>query len=172
MSYKDIGPMTCRWKYSLNCILCVMRSNKTCVHTEMWNPFIKYLPHAVPPPLALNVVTVFTVLSFSCFFSDPQVQSTVKWPIGTYALPMVDSVLSCPGTPFYWKIGYRIQDTEDILPSNDWPKDCHLKGPYTWSMVQLNFCSKTNYYEDEMEYEFPSGEYCVYKKGASCPPGE
>ena len=106
------------------------------------------------------------------YLPDPIVQVSIKWPNGTYSLPMVDSELSCPGTPFYWKIGYRIQDTEDILPSNDWPKDCHLKGPYTWSMVQLNFCSKTNYYEDENGNEFPAGEYCVYKKGASCPPGK
>ncbi|XP_072034283.1 uncharacterized protein [Amphiura filiformis] len=84
---------------------------------------------------------------------------------------MVDNTLSCPGTPFYWKIGYRIQDTEDILPSNDWSRNIHLKGPFTWNMIQLNFCNKVNYYEDENEYVFPAGEYCVYKKGATCPPG-
>ena len=98
-------------------------------------------------------------------------EATVTWPMGTYALPMVDSVAGCPVSAFDWKIGYRHQDTENIFPSNDWSDPYHLKGPYGKSYVETNFCTKIIAREDNNDWEWMAGEYCIYRKGGVCPTG-
>ncbi|XP_072180200.1 uncharacterized protein [Diadema setosum] len=101
--------------------------------------------------------------------SDPSVQVPVTWPYGTYSLPMPQ--VGCPTSHFYWQTGSRYQDTENYLPNNYWSDPCHLQGPYYRVSVEQNFCSKTNAAEDEYNWAWPAGEYCVFKKGNECPDG-
>ena len=101
--------------------------------------------------------------------------STSKWPRGQYGLPMEDTVISCPSSSgVYFQIGYRRQDTETLIVpligGNEWSSPCHLKGPYGKLFTQLNYCNKVDTANDP-DYDWPAGEYCVYRKGGTCPAG-
>ncbi|XP_054770615.2 uncharacterized protein LOC129278492 isoform X2 [Lytechinus pictus] len=100
---------------------------------------------------------------------DPVIQVPLTWPYGTYTLPMPK--VGCPVAHFYWRTGSRFQDTEKYLPNNYWSDPCHLQGPYHFYNVEQNFCSKTVPAEDDYDWEWPQGEYCILKKGTECPSG-
>eukprot|EP00057_Strongylocentrotus_purpuratus_P001649 XP_001200514.2 PREDICTED: uncharacterized protein LOC764265 [Strongylocentrotus purpuratus] len=100
---------------------------------------------------------------------DPLIQVPLTWPYGTYTLPMPQ--IGCPVAHFYWRTGSRYQDTEKYLPNNYWSDPCHLQGPYHFFSVEQNFCSKTVAAEDDYDWEWPQGEYCILKKGTHCPSG-
>ena len=102
--------------------------------------------------------------SFFFFHCSPNL---VKWPKGTYALPMPDS--GCPITSeFSWLEGYFRQDTEDTGPLSSWSSPLHLKGEKKPNQITQHFCVKTN---KTGKRRWPSGEYCIYKKG-TCPRGK
>ncbi|XP_033637903.1 uncharacterized protein LOC117298694 [Asterias rubens] len=102
--------------------------------------------------------------------SDPVVQSAITWPIGTYSLPMTDSLSGCPNSAFFWTTGRRFQDTQDLWANNQWSDPCHLPGPYARNNVQQNFCSKMDNLVTESDLDWDEGEYCIFKKGI-CPSG-
>eukprot|EP00057_Strongylocentrotus_purpuratus_P009596 XP_011664070.1 PREDICTED: uncharacterized protein LOC100893299 [Strongylocentrotus purpuratus] len=99
---------------------------------------------------------------------DPLVAIPITWPKGTYGLPMPH--IGCPNNHFPWAEGWRYQDTEDVGADNRWSNPCHLKGPYWANNMNSNFCMKTKTTEDNYDWPFQQGVYCVYKKG-ECPSG-
>ena len=123
-----------------------------------------------------KIVTILLFGVITLTTASPAQKAVTRWPRGQYGLPMEDSVGACPSNSgVYFQIGYRIQDTETfIIPligGNEWSDPCHLRGPYGKLFTQLNFCNKVDT-SDDPEYDWPAGEYCVYRKGGSCPTGK
>ncbi|XP_071507091.1 uncharacterized protein [Diadema antillarum] len=100
---------------------------------------------------------------------DPLVAIPIAWPRGTYTLPK--PVAGCPSAHFSWNEGWRYHDTEDSFPDNHWSNPLHLEGPYANKNMYQKFCSKTVLEADIYGWPFQEGQYCVAKKGASCPAG-
>ena len=122
------------------------------------------------------ILLLFGVSTLTTASPTQEEEEKERWPRGQYALPMEDSVLACPSSSgVYFQVGYRIQDTETLIVpligGNEWSSPCHLRGPYGKLYTQLNFCNKVDTSEDP-HYDWPAGEYCVYRKGGSCPTGE
>ncbi|XP_072033169.1 uncharacterized protein [Amphiura filiformis] len=121
------------------------------------------------------LIALLLVASILTSFASPITKATTRWPRGQYGIPMDDTISACPSNSgLYWQIGYRIQDTESIIVpligGNEWSSPCHLRGPYGKLYTQLNYCMKDDTSNDP-DYDWPSGEYCVYRKGSSCPTG-
>lgn len=88
-----------------------------------------------------------------------------------YGLPMPKS--GCPkSNGFYWNAGYIFQDLEDTDSLTSVSPNSHLQGWVQGDVVQY-YCIKNNASAavDSSRSRWPSGEYCIYKKGASCPKG-
>ncbi|KAJ8023274.1 hypothetical protein HOLleu_35640 [Holothuria leucospilota] len=98
--------------------------------------------------------------------NEPVLKIPITWPRGTYGFPKADS--GCPRD--IWNTGYLYQDTEDAVPSNRWSTPLHLQADYDYNNIGYYFCMKTEAEEDSYNWPFPSGRYCVYKKGP-CPDG-
>ena len=126
--------------------------------------------------LPLTILVLSSCLILTTQATPPRhTADPLRWPRGQYALPMEDSVLACPSSSgVYFQIGYRIQDTETfivpLIGGNKWSSPCHLRGPYGKLYTQMNFCTKVDTSIDP-DYDWPAGEYCVYKKGGACPAG-
>jgi len=91
---------------------------------------------------------------------------SVRWPRGTYALPMPDS--GCPRSKkVAWAEGSLRQNTEDTSPLSNWSRPIHLKGPKKNNEITQHFCVKEN---KGGSGNWPAGKYCIYKKG-KCPHG-
>ncbi|XP_022098027.1 uncharacterized protein LOC110983241 [Acanthaster planci] len=90
------------------------------------------------------------------------------WPRGTYALPM--PIGGCPNTYYYWKTGWRYQDTADFFPSNRWSNPLHLYGSKSLTHVEQHFCVKTDLeMGNGSNPDWEPGQYCIFKKGKFCP---
>ncbi|XP_072014743.1 uncharacterized protein [Amphiura filiformis] len=91
----------------------------------------------------------------------------ITWPMGTYGL--LKPTTRCPNQ---WATGHRYHDTEDDNPFNAWSSPCHMSGPYdTTTNVYQNFCMKTVDIADTDDQSWPTGQYCIFRKGGSCPSG-
>lgn len=91
----------------------------------------------------------------------------VRWPRGTYALPM--AVTGCPKSRrILWSEGYLRQNTEDTSPLNNWSRPMHLKGLMKNNEITQHFCVKN---KRAGHRDWPKGKYCIYKKG-TCPSGK
>ncbi|XP_022794884.1 uncharacterized protein LOC111333551 [Stylophora pistillata] len=95
----------------------------------------------------------------------------VKWPSGKYGLPMAKS--GCPKSDgFSWKTGYIYQDLEDDKSLTANSPSFHLNASVlSLGDVSQSFCFKTNRTDsvDNSRFSWPYGQYCIYKKGSSCP---
>ena len=92
----------------------------------------------------------------------------VLWPQGTYGLPMADT--GCPGDPnFTWRTGYRYQDMEDDTKNSQLSASSHLAANVHDGDVEQNFCMKTSTASDNSRPLWPKGDYCIYKRGKTCP---
>ncbi|XP_078346119.1 uncharacterized protein LOC144631547 isoform X2 [Oculina patagonica] len=100
-----------------------------------------------------------------------KVCSAVLWPSGMYGLPMPKT--GCPkANGFYWKSGYIFQDLEDVGSMTTVSPNSHLQGWVLGDVVQY-YCIKNNASAaiDSKRFQWPAGEYCIYRKGATCPTG-
>ena len=92
----------------------------------------------------------------------------VLWPRGTYGLPMADT--GCPVDPnFTWRTGYRYQDMEDDTKNSQLSASSHLAANVHDGDVEQNFCMKTSTASDNSRPLWPKGDYCIYKRGKTCP---
>lgn len=99
-------------------------------------------------------------------FMNLKLYSSVRWPRGTYALPM--PVTGCPQSrKLSWSKGHVRQNTEDTRPLSNWSRPVHLKGFRKNNVITQHFCVKEN---REGNRDWPKGKYCIYKKG-KCPSG-
>jgi len=98
---------------------------------------------------------------------DTSISEAFNWPKGRYALPK--SVYGCPTTfGFEWKTGFRYHDTEDDGTENQRSDVFHLAANFSEDGISHEFCVKD---EVQGEGEWPSGKYCIYKRGPTCPKG-
>ena len=91
----------------------------------------------------------------------------VAWPKGTYGL--VKPVKGClQGSNSGWESGWRKHDTEDRNSNNDWSSSYNLAGWKGKNNMQWEFCIKVTNGENNINYPWPEGTYCILKKG-NCP---
>ncbi|XP_072016215.1 uncharacterized protein [Amphiura filiformis] len=89
------------------------------------------------------------------------------WPMGTYGL-----LKPTTGCPSQWATGQRYHDTEDYSPATACSSQCHLpSGSYSISHMVQYFCMKTVDIADTDGRSWPAGQYCIFRKGGSCPGG-
>ena len=101
---------------------------------------------------------------FGVSFTEPNLQIPVTWPLGTYGLPMPTS--GCQkGSGFPWHKGYRYHDTENKRGGNSWSKPFHISGPVWRNDMYQKFCMKTQERGTSYDMDWPSGQYCLFKKG-------
>ncbi|CAG2214856.1 unnamed protein product [Mytilus edulis] len=86
----------------------------------------------------------------------------VSWPRGRYSLPKSKS-----GCPVGWAEGCIYQDNEDIHNVNDVRYNHHFYGIFGKN-TKLCYCTKTKY---GGLASWPRGNYCIARKGGSCPSG-
>ncbi|XP_068672672.1 uncharacterized protein [Montipora foliosa] len=100
-------------------------------------------------------------------------RSDVKWPEGKYGLPMASS--GCPKAKgFSWQTGFIYQDLEDNNSRTTTSLSFHLRAAIVNSNdVLRGFCIKTTQSSavDLGRPSWPYGNYCIYKKGSTCPSG-
>ncbi|XP_015780331.1 PREDICTED: uncharacterized protein LOC107358228 [Acropora digitifera] len=93
----------------------------------------------------------------------------IKWPAGTYGIPKPQT--GCPSADgFQWITGSRSQDTNNYESKNRKSVSFHLEAVVDKKKVERSFCLKTVTTKDQNRTTWPSGQYCIYKKG-SCPDG-
>ncbi|XP_074643369.1 uncharacterized protein LOC141900388 [Tubulanus polymorphus] len=101
---------------------------------------------------------------------DPEMKFMIKWPGGMYALPAASG--GCPSKEAEWKLGWRFQDAPSRYV-NKWnaSMNSNWNGAITRGSVNSSFCVKTITYYSTVQYTWPRGQYCILKKGISCPIG-
>ena len=67
--------------------------------------------------------------------------------------------------------GIRFHDTEDTFGQNFWSNPLHLAPYYGTNDMEQNFCMRTVEKANAYDWEWPQGEYCVFKMGPICPLG-
>ncbi|XP_067028775.1 CUB and sushi domain-containing protein 3-like isoform X3 [Acropora muricata] len=93
----------------------------------------------------------------------------IQWPAGTYGIPKPKT--GCPSSDgFQWMTGSRSQDTNNNESKNNKSASFHLDAVVDKKKVKRSFCLKTSTAKDQNRNIWPSGQYCIYKKG-SCPHG-
>ncbi|XP_015754342.1 PREDICTED: uncharacterized protein LOC107333990 isoform X2 [Acropora digitifera] len=93
----------------------------------------------------------------------------IQWPAGTYGIPKPKT--GCPSSDgFQWMTGSRSQDTNNDTSKNNKSASFHLDAVVDKKKVKRSFCLKTSTAKDQNRNIWPSGQYCIYKKG-SCPDG-
>ncbi|XP_061177538.1 uncharacterized protein LOC133186319 [Saccostrea echinata] len=92
----------------------------------------------------------------------------ITWPTGTYGLYMPKT--GCPKDPSGFSTGYFIDDTEDFKNQNNWTTGIHLNGTFNHGEIATYFCMKIKVTPTEYNRTWPSGNYCILKKG-DCPAG-
>lgn len=94
----------------------------------------------------------------------------ISWPEGLYGLPM--AINGCPvDSSINWKTGTLYQDCEDTDPRTQHSPDLHLNAFVKYGDVQRSFCMKTSSVNDSNRDQWPSGKYCIYLWGKTCPSG-
>ena len=121
----------------------------------------------------LPIFAVLLLTTWSTVTSNtPLCQENPVWPRGMYSLPRAEGQ-QCPSS---WAVGDRLQDTETalvpLIGGNDWSDPCHLMGPYTTRRITWNFCTKNTIIGDPVDVDWAPGDYCIMKKGTTCPSGE
>ena len=82
--------------------------------------------------------------------------TTSIWPFGTYDLPRPR--LGCPASyRFEWKTGWRYQNTDDSLPSNDYSDIFHIDATVWEDDLNKTFCI-----EEEKAF---GGKDGIWRKG-------
>ena len=108
-----------------------------------------------------------SLLCYSGLYFIPTIDSSI-WPAGSYALPMADS--GCPeGSGFTWYTGHRTEELENQQNGNKHSTSIHLKTKIGNPEITRYFCVKNSTKADEGKPKWPSGKYCIYKKGDYCP---
>ncbi|XP_044170591.1 uncharacterized protein LOC122954610 isoform X3 [Acropora millepora] len=101
--------------------------------------------------------------------TDTIATDPIKWPAGTYGIPKPKT--GCPSSDgFQWMTGSRSQDTNNNESKNRKSVSFHLDAVVDKKKVERSFCLKTSTAKDQNRTIWPSGQYCIYKKG-SCPDG-
>lgn len=96
---------------------------------------------------------------------DIPLTEAFEWPKGRYGLPK--SIYGCPKTfGVSWETGFRYHDTEDDGTENQRSDVFHLAANFSEDGISHEFCIKDDI---DGEGDWPSGKYCIYKRGASCP---
>lgn len=96
---------------------------------------------------------------------DIPLTEAFEWPKGRYGLPK--SIFGCPKTfGVSWETGFRYHDTEDDGTENQRSDIFHLAANFSEDGISHEFCIKDDI---DGEGEWPSGKYCIFKRGASCP---
>jgi len=106
------------------------------------------------------------VYSFSIIFHGVLISlvDPIKWPAGTYGMPKPKT--GCPTADgFQWMTGSRSQDTNGDESKNRKSASFHLDAVVDKKKVERSFCLKTSTAKDENRTIWPSGQYCIYKKG-------
>ena len=79
----------------------------------------------------------------------------------------------CPkANGFSWETGYIYQDLEDDKSLTQTSSSFHLNATvFSSGDVSRSFCFKMNRSAivDNSRFRWPAGQYCIYKKGGSCP---
>ena len=108
----------------------------------------------------------FSVLVIALFLS----LSKASWPDGQYCLPMPSSK-QCPSG---WEAGYRGHDSNDEPPNAPCYNKRHGYVPYVFKFCKdlgWGFCCKTRSSNYPAKTFWPSGQYCIFQYGGSCPKG-
>ena len=116
------------------------------------------------------MTAVMLALSIALSSSVPQVAAQLKWPDGTYALPLPE--VGCPfivNNQFSWSPGWVLQDTENDKNEYQHSGTRNLWGTFGSDMIVTQFCTKTTNDTDSGK-QWPKGSYCIVKSG-SCPGG-
>ncbi|XP_044163813.1 uncharacterized protein LOC122948184, partial [Acropora millepora] len=101
---------------------------------------------------------------FNASYNFIERRDPIKWPAGTYGIPKPGS--GCPvADGFEWMTGSRSQHTES---NNNKSVSFHLDAVVSKQKVKRSFCLKTSTAKDQNRTSWPSGQYCIYKKG-NCP---
>ncbi|CAC5419765.1 unnamed protein product [Mytilus coruscus] len=100
-----------------------------------------------------NMFILFLMIASAC---------AVSWPSGRYSFPKSQS-----GCPLGWAEGCRYQDNEDTHNVNDVSYNHHFDGIFGRN-TKLCYCTKTTYGGSG---SWPRGNYCIARKGGSCPSG-
>ena len=87
------------------------------------------------------------------------------WPSGSYGLPKPKS--GCPSKE--WLEGFRYQDSENVENTNTKTNGSHFSGRVTPHGIRQEFCIHKG--TPGKRIPWPSGKYCIYRKGNSCPTG-
>ncbi|XP_015757085.1 PREDICTED: cubilin-like [Acropora digitifera] len=106
---------------------------------------------------------------FNASYNFIERRDPIKWPAGTYGIPKPKT--GCPSSDgFQWMTGSRSQDTNNDTSKNNKSASFHLDAVVDKKKVKRSFCLKTSTAKDQNRNIWPSGQYCIYKKG-SCPDG-
>jgi len=96
---------------------------------------------------------------------DIPLTEAFEWPKGRYGLPK--SIYGCPKTfGVSWETGFRYHDTEDDGTENQRSDVFHLAANFSEDGISHEFCIKDDI---DGEGDWPSGKYCIYKRGSTCP---
>lgn len=96
----------------------------------------------------------------------------IHWPSGSYGIPRPSS--GCPyKSNVNWRYGNRYQDTSNDGYGHNYKsrESFHLGATVTYAGVERSFCMKTDTSSDVNRNPWPKGQYCIYKKGGTCPTG-
>ncbi|OPL32926.1 hypothetical protein AM593_08842, partial [Mytilus galloprovincialis] len=102
-----------------------------------------------------NMFILFLMIASAC---------AVSWPSGRYSLPKPKTGCQ-PG----WAEGWVYQDNEDSNNINSVSPDPghHFNGTFNRN-TKMYYCTKTSY---SGSGSWPRGNYCIARKGGSCPSG-
>ena len=119
----------------------------------------------MPTPKLHVLVSLWNWHTSSCLVFS----SFELWPSGRYGLPMPKT--GCPtANGFHWSTGYVHQDLEDNDSQTKASPDSHLAGSVSNDVLQY-FCIKNETFTFLNRPSWPAGQYCIYRKGTSCPAG-
>ncbi|XP_072014750.1 uncharacterized protein [Amphiura filiformis] len=94
----------------------------------------------------------------------------ITWPMGTYGL--LKPITGCPNQ--WAATGLLHQDTNNYVGGghyNSRSSPHHVSGPYSKNNMVLPFCIKRVDIADSDDRSWPAGQYCIFRKGGSCPAG-
>lgn len=113
-----------------------------------------------------NYWCVVLAVFCGCFIAA---KADVKWPGGTYGMPMPDTGCPSDGST-EWKTGWTYHDTEDDNNDNQRSNIFHMPVNFSAHGIQQKFCLKVGNNGNTGSEIWPEGKYCLYKKGV-CPSG-
>ncbi|XP_028408615.1 uncharacterized protein LOC114531155 [Dendronephthya gigantea] len=113
----------------------------------------------------MKMTTVIALIPFFFLFALSQ---AYQWPDGKYCLPMPLNRQCPPG----WSEGYRRHDTEDFEGNKYCDVKRHGWVPYNYDLCnnpRWGFCCKTQENYPRTGKQWPSGSYCIFRYGGTCP---